>query len=198
MTHRISTPKAFQLKALVSALPAFAVLLATLAAAPAAHAQLTLTLTPASQAGPAGSTFHFTGTLTNPTASEVFLNGDTPTFNGPGSIDDSPFLNNAPGSLMPMGSTDPNTGAPTDSFTGSLFDVTLDPSAAPGTYFGTFEVQGGPTVNDQGVVASEDFSVTVEPPAVPEASTTVSLGLLLALGLGGVVVSARRRKPLAL
>ena len=29
---------------------------------------------------------------------------------------------------------------------------------------------------------------------VPEASTTVSLGLLLYLGIGGLVVSARRRK----
>ena len=32
------------------------------------------------------------------------------------------------------------------------------------------------------------------PPAVPEASTTASFGLLLALGLGGLVVAARRRK----
>ncbi len=32
------------------------------------------------------------------------------------------------------------------------------------------------------------------PAAVPEASTTVSLGLLLALGLGGTAVSAHRRK----
>jgi len=32
------------------------------------------------------------------------------------------------------------------------------------------------------------------PPAVPEASTTVSLGLLLALGLGGIVVAAKRKK----
>ena len=31
-------------------------------------------------------------------------------------------------------------------------------------------------------------------PAVPEASTTVSLGLLLALGMGGMVVAARRRR----
>ena len=29
---------------------------------------------------------------------------------------------------------------------------------------------------------------------VPEASTTVSLGLLLALGVGGLVIAARRRK----
>ena len=32
------------------------------------------------------------------------------------------------------------------------------------------------------------------PAAVPEASTTVSLGLLLALGLGGGVIAARRKK----
>ena len=34
-------------------------------------------------------------------------------------------------------------------------------------------------------------------PAVPEASTTVSLGLLLALGMGGLVVAGRRRKASA-
>lgn len=32
------------------------------------------------------------------------------------------------------------------------------------------------------------------PAAVPEASTTVSFGLLLALGMGGVVIAAKRRK----
>ena len=31
-------------------------------------------------------------------------------------------------------------------------------------------------------------------PAVPEASTTVSLGLLLALGMGGIVVAGKRNK----
>ena len=78
---------------------------------------------------------------------------------------------------------------------GSLFfDITLLPSAAPGTYFGTFTILGGPTANDQATVGTEDFSVTLPPPTVPESSTTLSLGLLLALGLGGVVVSARRRK----
>lgn len=176
------------IKAFASALPAFAILLAALFAAPAAQAQLTLTLTPAGQAGSAPSTFHFTGTLSNPTASEVFLNGDSPTFNGPGSIDGSPFLNNAPTSLMPTGSTG-GSGNPTDSFTGSFFDVTLDSSAAPGTYFGTFEVLGGPTANDQNIVATEDFSVTVTPSPVPEAPSVVSFGLLLLLGLGGTVVA---------
>jgi len=35
------------------------------------------------------------------------------------------------------------------------------------------------------------------PPSVPEASTTVSFGLLLALGLSGLVVAAKRRKKTA-
>ncbi len=35
------------------------------------------------------------------------------------------------------------------------------------------------------------------PAAVPEASTTVSFGLLLALGLGGMVVAAKRKKGAA-
>ena len=162
-------------------------LLLCFAAPHAAQAQLTLTLMPASQTGSAPGAFHFTGTLTNSTAAEVFLNGDSPTFNGPGTIDDSAFLTNAPLTLGAMGSG-------SDTYTGSFFDITLPSSAAPGTYFGTFTILGGLTANDQIAVATEDFLVTVPPPAVPEASTTVSLGLLLVLGLGGTVVSARRRK----
>ena len=34
------------------------------------------------------------------------------------------------------------------------------------------------------------------PPAVPEASTTVSFGLLLALGLGGLAIAAKRKKTM--
>ena len=162
-------------------------LLLCFAAPRAAQAQLMLTLTSAAQTGPASGAFHFAGMLTNLTAAEVFLNGDSPTFNGPGTIDDSAFLTNAPLSLGAMGSG-------SNTYTGSFFDIILPSSAAPGTYFGTFTVLGGPTANDQITVATKDFLVTVPPPAVPEASTIVSLGLLLTLGLGGGVVSARRRK----
>lgn len=44
-----------------------------------------------------------------------------------------------------------------------------------------------------GGTAFPTLSFTTAPPAVPEASTTASFGLLLALGLGGVI-AARRRK----
>jgi DNA-binding beta-propeller fold protein YncE len=43
-------------------------------------------------------------------------------------------------------------------------------------------------------VSAPTFLAFSPVPAVPEASTTVSFGLLLVLGLGGLVVSARRRK----
>ena len=41
---------------------------------------------------------------------------------------------------------------------------------------------------------STGLTATLAPAAVPEASSVVSLGLLLALGLGGAVISSRRRK----
>ena len=40
-------------------------------------------------------------------------------------------------------------------------------------------------------------NVSAAPPAVPEASTNLSLGLMLALGLGGLIVTARKRQVTA-
>ena len=153
-----------------------------LLAAPA-HAQLTLTLTPSAQTAP--GVFAFSGTLSNPTTGDLALYSDEYKFDtlvAGLSLDDSPFNTNAPTDL-PAGM----------SYTGLLFNVFADPTVAPDTYGGTFSVTDG---NPLDKPASSPFSVTVLPstPAVPEASTTVSLGLLLALGLGGIVV-ARRRKP---
>ena len=49
--------------------------------------------------------------------------------------------------------------------------------------------------NDFGNGADLAFTANFAPSApVPEASTTVSLGLLLALGLGGLVIAAKRKK----
>ena len=53
-------------------------------------------------------------------------------------------------------------------------------------------------LNFQGLVITPTGNVTLDiaatPAPVPEASTTVSLGLLLALGMGGLVVAAKRKK----
>ena len=160
-----------------------AALLVFLAPPQVAHAQLVLKLAPSAQVAP--GTFAFSGTLSNPTTGDLALYSDGYKFDNLAaglSLDDSPFNTNAPTDL-PAG----------QSYTGLLFNVSVDPTVAPGTYGGTFSVTDG---NPLDKPASDTFSVTVPPstPAVPEASTTVSLGLLLALGLGGIAVT-RRRKP---
>jgi hypothetical protein len=50
------------------------------------------------------------------------------------------------------------------------------------------------TGDTEGGIVLGPVAAPPPPPSVPEASTTVSLGLLLALGLGGMAISARRRK----
>jgi hypothetical protein len=177
----------FLMQTLSKAFLAAAALVTLGAAAPAAHAQLNFTLTPSSQFGSPGSTLQFFGTLANPSTTDtVFLNGDTPTFTAPGlTLDASPFNSNAPLSLGPLGSG-------TDIYTGDFFDVSIGSAALPGTYLGTFEIQGGADGNAQDTIATQDFSVTVLPQAVPEASSVTSLGLLLMLGLGGIIVARRR------
>ena len=68
---------------------------------------------------------------------------------------------------------------------GSENTITKFNSAGVGTQFNTLGPLNGP--------AGLAFGPS-SPAAVPEASTTVSLGLLLSLGLGGMVVAAKRRK----
>ncbi len=64
--------------------------------------------------------------------------------------------------------------------------ITKFNSAGIGTQFNS-------TGNLNGPVALAFYPSSL-PAAVPEASTTVSLGLLLALGLSGMVVTAKQRK----
>jgi len=92
-----------------------------------------------------------------------------------------------------------NTGA-----TFAFLDYgTLASSISPSLFFSN-ESANGTIVGHNGFTymvindtanKSLDLQVTqVGAPAVPEASTTVSFGLLLALGMGGLVVAARRKK----
>lgn len=66
----------------------------------------------------------------------------------------------------------------------SLFDIQFNPN-------GTATLMSSAS----GVgITPQAGTPALAPPSVPEASTTVSLGLLLALGLGGMVVAAKRKK----
>jgi hypothetical protein len=88
------------------------------------------------------------------------------------------------------------TGISPATITGFLIDPATN---LPG--FGVSRVTLDPTdvfANFQGLTFTRNNNVTLDiftaAPAVPEASTTVSFGLLLALGMGGVVVAAKRKR----
>ncbi len=97
-----------------------------------------------------------------------------------------------------------NSGGPSNEFK-ALFGATqgVDVVNAQSFLYQQFSFQAqanGPTTTlefdgfqNPSAFYLDDISVTAANP-VPEVSTTVSLGLLLCLGLGGLVVSARRRK----
>ena len=71
----------------------------------------------------------------------------------------------------------------------------IQPGVISGTGFsGSVETVEGSNLR---AITSGDLIVSATPAAVPEASTTVSFGLLLTLGLGGAVVTARRKKAAA-
>ncbi len=79
-------------------------------------------------------------------------------------------------------------------FSANLFG--LNPT---GIAVGTFNLEnvGGGTAAGSGIVNSVNIDIAPVPAAVPEASTNISLGLLLMLGLGGVVIARRKRTAAA-
>ena len=82
--------------------------------------------------------------------------------------------------------------APTVGSSQDVFFQSSAPATTAGNPAGGLFYFGGTPVANFGW----SFSVT-PPPAVPEASTTVSLGLMLALGMGGLVIASKRKKASA-
>ena len=141
-------------------------------------------------------------TFSNLQINETFLGGFTQTISL-GSLDtatlfldSNSFTTGAPltsailtGSIEPGPaqtiSTETSIGGPvTPLYVSSLFSADLFGTAPAGPALGTFSLISG-----NNVVSSVNI---VAPAAVPEASTTVSLGLLFALGLGALAVTRRR------
>jgi hypothetical protein len=151
-----------------------------------ADTMFTVTFTPDTLSGNPGDVLQFLGTLLNNTTDTVFINSDSFTFGINGAVDDSPFLNNAPISLGPSGSSGPAF---------EFFDVTIPLGQLAGTYDGVFTVLGGPdggagTAQDN--LGSANFHVDVTNP-VPEPGSL----LLLATGLAVLVFGwPGRRKGL--
>ena len=148
---------------------------------PASADTINLVLSNPVQSGAPGSTLSFDATVSAPlaNAATVYLNGDSFDITIPGSnpIDDSGFLFNFPLSLDPG-----------DTFTGTLFSVTLPSDLALGTYNGFFTITGGGPA-DLNNLATVNFQVNS---AVPEPGTWA----LLATGLGILAMAISRRRPL--
>jgi hypothetical protein len=139
-----------------------------------AHADsIDITLISTSQSGVAGTTVTFEAILTNLTSSTVFLNGDSATTSTSFlTLDDNPFMSNAPLSLA--------AGASSGPF--ALFSVFIAPGTASGIYSpNLFSILGGADSNAFNPVGNAPFSVSVSP--VPEPGT-ITLLLTGMLGLG--------------
>jgi hypothetical protein len=146
-----------------------------------AQAQLLFSLNPAGLTGAPGGSITFNATLTNSGNDTVWLNGDSSGMSASGfAIDDTPYLNNFPLFLI--------SG---DAATADLFTVNIDPSVAPGNYFGSFSIVGGADAFAQDTLSTQNFEVTVASASVPEPD---NVSLLLGFGLCSSVVGIRRRK----
>src|ERR1017187_7353546 len=147
-----------------------------------AHADLlAFNLTPATLTSAPGGTVEFTGTLNNPGTTDVFLNGDVNSLPYTKlTVDDSPFFIFSQLFLMP-GQT----------YTGPFFDVTVDAAAVPGSYSGSFTIQGGADANAFDSVASENFTVTVSKVNAPVPEPVGVVLLASCILLTGIISSKR-------
>jgi len=141
---------------------------------------LDVTLTQASQTVAQGTlVVTFGATISNPSSTDtVFLNADSSiTSSTLVSVDDTPFLINAPLSLNPGQSSGPF----------ALFNVDLPGNLAAGTYTGVFSILGGLDGVTFDTLSNSSFSVTVSS-TTPEPGTM----LLLAFGLVGLGLLVKR------
>ncbi len=147
---------------------------------------ITLTISSPFQTGGQGDVLDFYATVTNNSATQtVYLNGDAPTIEEPATyptspglvLDDSPFLDNYPFTLAPMGQSG-------DSYSGLLFTVAIQPGTPYALYTGDFEILGGHySSSEQFVIGSADFDVAVSPePPTWEMLAMALMGLLVLMG----------------
>ena len=82
---------------------------------------------------------------------------------------------------------------PSDVLANPTYSVFLDGIGSPDDQYG-LDPAGYQISHSSYTDYFDDLSVTALPPAVPEASTTISFGLLLALGMGGWAIAKRKKQ----
>ena len=145
-----------------------------LAATPVFSAML-FTLNNSPVSAYAGDTVTFFGTITPDTASDIFLNGISYTYNGGAGA----YLT---GDLATLTANVPGTFFATDNpYTGPVFSIAINPLTPVGAYTGTVTLLGGADQFANSAIVSAPFEVDVL--ASPEPGS-------LDLGLAGMAVVA--------
>ncbi len=135
-------------------------------------------------AADAGSSVTFEATVSAPgtNSKPIYLNSDSfVTSSTLVTVDDSPYLANAPLSLNPGDS----------SLAFDIFTVDLNPTLAPGSYTGTFSILGGSDSDTTDPLANLNFTINVPSSNVPEPATLPML--LLGAALAGAFTLTRKR-----
>lgn len=152
---------------------------ALLAEVSPAWAQLAFTFTAPAQAGTVGTTLSFFGSLNNTSGGAISFNGFSPGLTATGLTVTDLFFTNVP---------DPLASGLSGPF--HVFDVKIGTSAVPGLYTGLVNIDYD-TTTATSRHTTQTYSVRVQPPAVPEQSTWLGLGLGLVV-LGILVCRSRR------
>ena len=132
-------------------------ILAWLASAAAAKADLTLQLTPAAPSAVPGAVLTFQGILTNTsTTDKLFLNDLQATLTGASAanvtLKSNAFFSNVPGILLPG-----------ETYNGPLFQMKLDASAPASDYAGGIAIQGGADIFASTTLATSSLTLLATP-----------------------------------